>query len=103
MNTYYGIRFLRPAQLFSLGLLSVPPHISYQEPAGSPTRRRAQTWRSLFIAPCALREATGKGRVLVRLGGWVKLATSASSASLRHPWIIRASLWRRFSSLTLPA
>lgn len=27
MNTYYGIRFLRPAQLFSLGLLSVPPHI----------------------------------------------------------------------------
>jgi len=58
MNTYYGIRFLRPAQRFSL--LSIPPHIDYQEPAGSPARRRAQTWRSLFIAPCALREATGK-------------------------------------------
>jgi hypothetical protein len=85
MNTYYGIRFLRPTQLFSLGLLSVPPHISYQEPAGSPTRRRAQTWRSLFIAPCALREATGKGRVLARLGrvgeigdfGLVRLATAS--------------------------
>ena len=63
MNTYYGIRFLLPAQLFSLGLLSVSPHIGYQEPAGSPTRRRAQTWRSLFIAPCALRETIGKGCV----------------------------------------
>jgi len=24
-----------------------------QDTAGSPTRRRAQTWSSLFIAPCA--------------------------------------------------
>jgi hypothetical protein len=63
MNTHYGIRFLLPAQLFSLGLLSVSPHIGYHEPAGSPTRRRAQTWRSLFIAPCALRETIGKGCV----------------------------------------
>jgi hypothetical protein len=29
----------------------------YQETAGSPSRRRAQTCRALFIAPCALREA----------------------------------------------
>ena len=85
MNTYYGIRFLRPAQLFSLGLLSVPPHIAVSETgpltktrpahhlagvhkrympysARRGPRRRAQTWRSLFIAPCALREATEKGR-----------------------------------------
>jgi hypothetical protein len=86
MNTYYDIRFLRPTQLFSLGLLSVPPHIAVSETgpltktrpahhlagvhkrdvpysARRGPRRRAQTWRSLFIAPCALREATGKGRV----------------------------------------
>ena len=25
-------------------------------PAASPSRRRAQTWRSLFVAPCALRK-----------------------------------------------
>ena len=70
MNTYYGNRFLRPAQLFSLGLLSVPPHIGYQEPAGSPTRRRAGTGRSLFIAPCALREVTAGF-------GFVRLATAS--------------------------
>jgi hypothetical protein len=68
MHTYYRIRSLRPAWLFSRGLLSVPAHTGYQEPAGSPTRRRAHTWRSLFIAPCALRAAPGKGRVLARLG-----------------------------------
>jgi hypothetical protein len=27
MNAYYSIRFLRPAQLFSLGLLSVPQRV----------------------------------------------------------------------------
>jgi hypothetical protein len=26
---------------------------SPQDTAGSPSRRRAQTWRSLFVAPCA--------------------------------------------------
>ena len=30
------------------------PHEGGAPPAASPTRRRAQTWRSLFIAPCAL-------------------------------------------------
>ncbi|MEP6887948.1 MAG: hypothetical protein ABI945_06455 [Nitrospirales bacterium] len=58
---------------FSRSVSSADRHGSpYQEPAGSPTRRRAQTWRSLFIAPCALREAHGKGRVLARLGGRVQ-------------------------------
>jgi len=61
MNIYCGIRSLRPARLFSFRLLD-------EETAGSPSRRRAQTWRSLFIAPCALREASGNGRVLARLG-----------------------------------
>jgi hypothetical protein len=35
MNTYYGIRFHRPMWLFSPGVLSVPVHIGYQEPADS--------------------------------------------------------------------
>jgi hypothetical protein len=67
MNTYYSSRSYRPG-LFSFGLLGGPQQLRGPGPAGSPTRRRAQTWRSLFIAPCALREAHGKGRVLERLG-----------------------------------
>ena len=43
MNTCYVARSFRPAWLFSFG-----------RPAASPPRRRAQTWRSLFLAPCAL-------------------------------------------------
>jgi hypothetical protein len=58
MNTCYSSRFHRLARLFSFGLLDGPQGSRYQETAGSPSRRRAQTWRHLFIAPCALREAT---------------------------------------------
>ena len=37
-------------------------YVSAQDTAASPTRRRAQTWRSLFVAPCAsLRPCLGKG------------------------------------------
>ena len=43
MNTCYTVRSSCPAELFSFG-----------RPAASPPRRRAQTWRSLFLAPCAL-------------------------------------------------
>jgi hypothetical protein len=43
MNACSVVRFSRPAGLFSFG-----------RPAASPARRRAQTWRSLVIAPCAL-------------------------------------------------
>jgi hypothetical protein len=43
----------------------------YQEPAASPSRRRAQMWRALFSAPCALRESHGKAR-LDAPGGRVK-------------------------------
>ncbi len=43
MNAYCGSRSSRPAGLFS-----------FSGPAASPSRRRAQTWRSLFLAPCAL-------------------------------------------------
>ena len=58
----------------------------YQEPAGSPTRRRAQTWHDLFIAPCALREAPA-GFSLDRLAtafmnhpGWPASFMSVSAA-----------------------
>src|SRR5687767_8073981 len=37
-------------------------------PAASPSRRRAQTWCDLFVAPCALNYSLGKERVLARLG-----------------------------------
>src|SRR5688500_13039670 len=37
-------------------------------PAASPSRRRAQTWCDLFVAPCALNVFPGKERVLARLG-----------------------------------
>ena len=45
MNTCSGVRSCRPARLFS-----------FSRPAASPARRRAQTWRSLVITPCALDE-----------------------------------------------
>jgi hypothetical protein len=35
-------------------------------------RRRAQTWRALFIAPCALREAHGRGASWRACGGRVQ-------------------------------
>ena len=57
MNTYYVVRSSCPAGFFSFGLLDGLRKSRYEETAGSPSRRRAQTWRSLFIAPCALREA----------------------------------------------
>ena len=41
-------------------------------------RRRAQTWRALFIAPCALRDAHGMGHVLACRGRRVKQVESAS-------------------------
>jgi hypothetical protein len=33
---------------------------SPQDAAGSPSRRRAQIWRHLFVTPCALLEDTGR-------------------------------------------
>jgi hypothetical protein len=45
MNTCSGVRSCLPARLFS-----------FSRPAASPARRRAQTWRSLVITPCALDE-----------------------------------------------
>lgn len=80
MNTYSGGRFLSPGGLLSFGLLG--PAWPYQEPAGSLTRRRAQTWRALFSAPCALREARGKARL--GAPGWAgEIGASVSAASLR--------------------
>jgi hypothetical protein len=66
MNTCYVVRSSRPAGLFSFGLLDGLHGWRYQEPAGSPTRPRAQAWRDLFIAPRALRE-TPAGFGLERL------------------------------------
>jgi hypothetical protein len=52
-------------------------------------RRRAHTWRALFIAPCALQEAHGKGQVPARLGRAGAMQVSVSAASRRHLRIIR--------------
>jgi hypothetical protein len=68
MNTYYSGRSSRPAGLFSFSLLDGPQGIAVSRNGRLTISRRAQTWRALFIAPCALREAHGKGRVLARLG-----------------------------------
>src|SRR5687767_6082821 len=91
MNTYSSGRSSRPARLFSFGLLDGPQRIAVSRngrltrtrpahhlagvhrrdapySARRGPRRRAQAWRALFIAPCALREVRGKGRVLARLG-----------------------------------
>src|SRR5688572_6919327 len=85
MNAYYGSRSSRPAGLFLFSLLDGLPCVTLSRTgrltktrpahhlAGVHTRdapysarrgprRRAQTWRDLFVAPCALREALGKGR-----------------------------------------
>jgi hypothetical protein len=102
MKTYHGGRSFRSTGLFSFGLLdgrqtiavSTNDRLTKTRPAHhlagvhtrdapySPRRgprRRAQTWRALFIAPCALREAYEKGRVPLAKtlswqaqGGWVK-------------------------------
>src|SRR6267143_6667321 len=52
------------------------------DPAASPTRRRAQTWCSLFVAPCApegtppvstrLRPCLGQGASQCARVGWVR-------------------------------
>jgi hypothetical protein len=91
MNTYYSSRSTRPAGFFSFGLLDGPSwitvsrtgrltrtrpahHLASVHKPDAPysvrrgPRRRAQTWRALFSAPYALREAHGKGRALARLG-----------------------------------
>src|SRR5688500_6263349 len=91
MNTCYSSRSHRLARLFSFGLLDGPQGIAVPRngrltktrpahhlagvhirdapySARRGPRRRAQAWRALFIAPCALREAHGKGRVSARLG-----------------------------------
>jgi hypothetical protein len=66
MNTCCSGRSSRPTGLFSFSFLDGPEESRCPGPAGSPTRRRAQTWRSLFIAPCAAREVHWKGHVLAR-------------------------------------
>src|SRR5687768_9421052 len=77
MNTCYSSRSHRLARFFSFGLLDGLHGIAVSRKAGSRRHgpltisrppysarrgppRRAQTWRALFIAPCALREAHGK-------------------------------------------
>ena len=48
-------------------------YVSAQDTAGSPTRRRAQTWRHLFVTPCALlRPRSGRGASWRAWGGRVK-------------------------------
>ena len=43
----------RTSCLGSLGWAGEKSYASAQDTAASPTRRRAQTWCSLFVAPCA--------------------------------------------------
>jgi hypothetical protein len=105
---------LLPARLFSFGLLDGPQvvgvsrngrltrtrpahHLAGVHKRDAPhsarlgPRRRAQTWHALLIAPCALREAHGKGQVPASLGWAGAMQASVSAASRRHSRIIRAN------------
>jgi len=52
-------------------------------PAASPSRRRAQTWCHLFVAPCALNVFPRKERVLARLGRAGAIGCASGFSSLR--------------------
>jgi len=73
-----------------------------QSRAASPSRRRAQTWCDLFVAPCALNYSLGKERVLARLGwaGVIGYASGVFESAASHlpasPFLATKDSWDRF-------
>ncbi len=83
MNVCCGSRPSRPAG-FSFGLLDGPPETKVLRTCRSPNSRARTDVALLFIAPCALGEAHGKGTSWRAWDGRVKKAW-VSAASMNNP------------------